>query len=345
MSSVSLCMIVKNEHEVLARALANWRDYADELVIVDTGSTDDTCAIAEAHGATLLHYQWEYPGNKGAARNMGLDAATSDWVVVLDADEIVRDGLFVRTYIERSLPDVTAINVHFENHIEGVLTLEWYQVRIFKRGLYRYIHREHELPYWQGAEEDEGQVMAPQVIFEHRPPDGRQGVKQEAMMRRLMLDVTEHPLDPSPAYFLHRQYMIGEEWQTAYDTGLAYLERPDVDKCEPYGNLATCCLMLNRPNEAVDWLCRALAAQPHRRIWWVRIAEIYLGAAMYLYAYAYLRGAEVLPLGNEWQWEPLTYNERMQTMIAECQEALYGRRDDDAAPIVEGRFENGFVHA
>lgn len=322
MPNISLCMIVKNEEEVLARALRDWRSLADELIIVDTGSTDATVRIAEEHGAQVLHYAWEYPGNKGEARNVGIDAAQGDWIVVLDADEMIRECWELRHFLLNPPTDFDAVQVLFENYPDGALTLKWYQVRAFRRGRYRYIHREHEMPHWCGDSEEK-QVML-DVVFEHRPPGGREPAKMQSMLDRLHLDVQEHPDDPTPLYFLHRQYVLAGEWQLGIDWGIKYLMLRTGDPCEAYGNLATCFYSLGDANEAVRWLCRALAEQPHRRIWWIRLAEVYLSASMHHYALAYLRGASTLPPTWEGQWEPATYTMQLETMISQCEEAING---------------------
>jgi tetratricopeptide (TPR) repeat protein len=85
--TISLCMIVKDEEAMLPRCLAAVRDAVDEIVIVDTGSTDKTVEIAESFGAKILHHEWT--GDFAVARNDSFDAATGDWLLYLDADEVL----------------------------------------------------------------------------------------------------------------------------------------------------------------------------------------------------------------------------------------------------------------
>jgi glycosyltransferase involved in cell wall biosynthesis len=85
--TLSLCMIVKDEEAMLGRTLAAAREAVDEIIVVDTGSTDRTVAIAEEHGARVLHHEWG--GDFAAARNVSFEAATGDWVMYLDADEVL----------------------------------------------------------------------------------------------------------------------------------------------------------------------------------------------------------------------------------------------------------------
>ncbi len=85
MPTLSLCMIVKNEEKHLARCLSSVKDVADEIVIVDTGSTDKTIEIAESFSAKIFHFDWV--NDFSAARNFALSKCTGDWILYLDADE------------------------------------------------------------------------------------------------------------------------------------------------------------------------------------------------------------------------------------------------------------------
>ena len=83
--SVSAALIVRNEAPVLAGCLESIASQVDEVVIVDTGSIDDTREIAKSCGARLLEFAWT--GDFSAARNVSLDAAKGDWILYIDADE------------------------------------------------------------------------------------------------------------------------------------------------------------------------------------------------------------------------------------------------------------------
>jgi len=85
--TLSFCLIVKNEEKYLVNCLKSIRDIADEIIIVDTGSTDKTVDIAKVFGARLFFYSWI--GDFSAARNHSLEQAKGDWIFVLDADEVI----------------------------------------------------------------------------------------------------------------------------------------------------------------------------------------------------------------------------------------------------------------
>lgn len=82
---LSLCMIVKNEEDNLPRCLNSIKDIVDEIIIVDTGSTDRTVEIAKNYGANIFYYEWD--NNFSNARNFSIEKAQGDWILIMDADD------------------------------------------------------------------------------------------------------------------------------------------------------------------------------------------------------------------------------------------------------------------
>ena len=82
---ISVCYIVKNEERNLPKSLDSVKDQVDEIIVVDTGSTDNTMEIAKGYGAKVFESPWN--NDFSTPRNMALDNATGDWIVFLDADE------------------------------------------------------------------------------------------------------------------------------------------------------------------------------------------------------------------------------------------------------------------
>src|SRR5437868_2286617 len=82
---LSLALIVRNEARCLARCLESIQSVVDEIVVVDTGSTDDTVKIAGQFQARISHFSWL--NDFSAARNFALGKTVGEWILALDADE------------------------------------------------------------------------------------------------------------------------------------------------------------------------------------------------------------------------------------------------------------------
>ena len=87
---ISLCMIVKDEEKNLKRCLESVKDVVDEIIIIDTGSSDNTKSIARKYTPKVFSFDWN--GSFADARNESLSYATGDWILIMDADEVLASG-------------------------------------------------------------------------------------------------------------------------------------------------------------------------------------------------------------------------------------------------------------
>ena len=85
---ISACMMVRDEEKLLPQCLKSIKDHVDEIIVVDTGSRDNTIAIAESFGASVYHHPWEAHFSKH--RNQSLEYACGSWLFIIDADEELR---------------------------------------------------------------------------------------------------------------------------------------------------------------------------------------------------------------------------------------------------------------
>ncbi|HXE31544.1 MAG TPA: glycosyltransferase [Terriglobales bacterium] len=128
MPRLALAMIVRDAATELEACLASAAGAVDEIVIADTGSNDDTIAVAEAHGARVIQIPWE--DDFAAARNRGLEAVEADWVLVLDADERLEPGPMAvwRSQLEHGYD---AFQVTIRNYVRSL------EARVWDRGATR----------------------------------------------------------------------------------------------------------------------------------------------------------------------------------------------------------------
>ncbi len=144
--TLSLCMIVKDEEAMLGRCLAAVRDAVDEMIVVDTGSTDRTVEIAREHGARVLHHEWT--GDFAAARNVSFDAASGDWLLYLDADEVLieEDVDALRAMTGRTWREAFyLVEINHTGDLEDGTAVTHDALRVFRnRPQYRFEGRVHE---------------------------------------------------------------------------------------------------------------------------------------------------------------------------------------------------------
>jgi glycosyltransferase involved in cell wall biosynthesis len=136
-------MIVKNESRCLARCLQSIRGIADEIVVADTGSTDDTAKIAREFGARILNFAWV--DNFAAARNFAIDQTGGPWILVLDADEWASENLArdILAFV-RGQPAIGRLRIvsEFRRH-QQTFRSQCFVARLFPRGA-RFEGRIHE---------------------------------------------------------------------------------------------------------------------------------------------------------------------------------------------------------
>jgi glycosyltransferase involved in cell wall biosynthesis len=103
-SKLSVAIVAKDEVDRIGRLLKSVQ-FADEILVVDSGSTDGTQALCRSHGATVVDHPWM---GYSAQKQLALEMAASDWVFNLDADEVVSEALAeeIRTFIANATPDV-----------------------------------------------------------------------------------------------------------------------------------------------------------------------------------------------------------------------------------------------
>ncbi|HEY5194118.1 MAG TPA: glycosyltransferase [Solirubrobacteraceae bacterium] len=223
---LSLCMIVRDEQEMLPRCLASVADAVDEMVIVDTGSTDATVEIARSFGARVIFHEWT--GSFAEARNVSLEAATGDWLLCLDADEVLigEDAPLLRALAGRTWREAFYLSeTNYTGDLEDGTAVTHNALRVFRnRPEYRFEGRLHEqiahcLPGYLPE-----RLEASGVRIEHYGYLGVVRDSREKSRRNIELLRLQQSESPSNA-FLH--YNLGSEYAAAGDpvAALAELER------------------------------------------------------------------------------------------------------------------------
>lgn len=118
MTTISLCMIVKNEEKVLDRCLHSIKDIMDEIIIIDTGSTDSTVEIASKYTDKIYSYRWK--DDFADARNFSFSKATMEYIYMADADEVIDDenAILFANLKHVLLPEIDIVQMTYCNQLK-----------------------------------------------------------------------------------------------------------------------------------------------------------------------------------------------------------------------------------
>ncbi len=256
---LSACMIVKDEEELLSKCLSSLSGLVDEVVIYDTGSTDGTVQLARDAGATVIEGYWD--DDFGRARNAALQACKGEWVIHIDADEVLEcDPLALRQRLQQS--PIAALQVEILNlSTDGRNNLTHRPCRIFKRALHHWSGRLHEQVVRRdgGSRTELGFENDARII--HSGYTAEQVTKKNKGERNIRIATAEgteeegrDPVDRLTN--LARSYTFAERHEEAlalYAQARSMATKLPVARRTLLRAGAQTCLTVGRPEEALAW--------------------------------------------------------------------------------------------
>jgi len=216
---ISLCMIVKNEEKYLGRCLDSVKDHVDEIIIVDTGSTDRSIKIAENYDTRIYHHPWENDFSKH--RNQSLSYATGGWIFQLDADEELfpEDGSVLRNIVREGKADYYQCQF-YDIKKDGSVHGTFYLPRLFRNGMgMGYERKVHNQLQVQGHEAYSA------IRIRHYGYDLSAEQMEAKHIRTTTLLKDALAIDPEDAYNI-------------YQLSSSYSMHREFDKAVTYGELA-----------------------------------------------------------------------------------------------------------
>lgn len=264
--TLSLCMMVKNEEKLLPTALASAAGWVDEIIVVDTGSTDRTVQIAESFGAKVYHHRWENDFAKH--RNQTLSYATGDWILILDADEELdqKTAPIIRQAIKD--PRFDAYLVELINQVASGATTFLLHARIF---------RNHKGFHYEGKVHNRPIVTGPSTQIPVKLYHYGYALDQETMeaKHQRRLEMIRQWVQSEPDNYLSHSYLAQtlaaskETEVEAVDEGLIAVDlirRAGVGAEQfprAYYPVLMCLANLGRDDEVIKHSLDCLAAVPY----------------------------------------------------------------------------------
>jgi len=216
MTRLALVMIARNEARCIERCLNSVRAHVDSMLVLDTGSNDDTATIALRAGAQVARFSW--CDDFSAARNAALQIADADWSLVLDADEWLVDGAPALRELRSCTPTFVGVvrvdNLFGADPCAASCSVAWLS-RVLPRGA-RYHGRVHEQPDASWARQRLGVTLRHDGYL-----DSPMGAKRGRNDHLLRLALAERPDDA----YLHYQLGKDLELRARYSEALPHYER------------------------------------------------------------------------------------------------------------------------
>lgn len=253
---ISAVTIVKNEEQNLGRWLQSVRHYADEIIVVDTGSTDGTVAMAEAAGAKVSYFPWI--NDFAAAKNFALEQTTGQWIAFFDADEYYsdEDAKKVRPLLERINPRLRTagimqklLNIDRDRH--NRLISVTHQLRLFRRlPDVKYRGKIHE--GLVGLKEKHRDIFLDEElrIFHTGYSSSINRQKTARNLEILLAEIPRRGRRPGDDYYLCDCYYGIGDYEKAIEYAKKHIASGDViagDETAPHKNLITSRYMLEQP--------------------------------------------------------------------------------------------------
>lgn len=210
---VTLCMILKNEEKHIGRCLESLKGHVDDIVVVDTGSTDKTMEICKSYGARVYEHPWENSFSK--ARNQALSYVNTEWIIQLDGDEEMdaESAPKIREII-RSAHNTTTNLIYMTLHNREYGSLVDMSLintgKIIRMGIgAHYVNRIHNKLICKGDTLVTGLKI---YHYGYHLDKETMAMKTKRTTDMLLQQLEEMPDDPETRYYLTIQYLRAEEW-------------------------------------------------------------------------------------------------------------------------------------
>lgn len=259
---ISLCMIVKDEERNIKRCLESVKGVFDEIIILDTGSVDETIEIAKKYGVKIYSYSWEDDFSK--ARNKSIEYANNEWVFILDADEElpVETVKAINELIKEDFDAVFFKIVSFTGEQRGNASIH-YNIRMFKnKKEYRFEGRIHENIY-NSIIRNGGKVKSTEYeIFHFGYIPGKRMEKNIRNLRILEAALRDKPEEPFLNFNYANSLMVSKRMYDAakyYEKALSLIDKNNPLASLIFRNYSVCLKEIGEYERALNILDEGIA--------------------------------------------------------------------------------------
>ncbi|MFH2095493.1 MAG: glycosyltransferase [Bacteroidota bacterium] len=227
---LSVTMIMKDEEKHIKRCLESVKDIADEIIIVDTGSTDNSIEIATYYGAKIYHHPWQ--NDFSLHRNQAIGYASGDWLLQIDADEELtgdKDGL--KKTLARINNGYNGVSINLRDVCQESGT-QFNASRVFRNGKIKYRRAVHNMPIFEDAKKFGSVLFNDATIVHHgshyqitKEESAKKAKRTGALLLKALKD---DPEDYELLFYLMQFYGTIQEYDKAINYGEQYLAKKKV---------------------------------------------------------------------------------------------------------------------
>ena len=257
MPTISLCMIVKNEEMHIARCLDSVAGLVEEIIIIDTGSTDRTMDIASRYTPNIYSYPWK--DDFSDARNYSFSKASMDYCMWMDADDVLEQtekDKFLQ--LKESLPsdtDLVMMKYHTSFDEAGKPSFSYFRERWVRNSeQYRWIGPVHEVIPLKGS------IIYSDIGISHRKINAGDPDRNLKIYQKLLAEGTH--LDPRQQYYYGRELYYHKQYEEAVSVFEGFLQSAESwveNKIEACSICAECYYRLGQEESGLNMLLRSMS--------------------------------------------------------------------------------------
>ena len=318
MNKYKVCVyaICKNEEKFVDRWYESMKE-ADEIYVLDTGSTDNTAIKLKELGVNVITKEIK-PWRFDVARNLSLEMLPSDTdiCVCTDLDEVLNKGW--RKQLEEVWQKDTnrcryIYNWKLDANDKPIIS--FYYEKFHSRNGYKWLYPVHEV---LSCETKENYITTDEIILNHYPDASK---SRGSYLNLLELAVKEYPDSDRNRHYLGREYMFHKKWNKAIDTLLYHLKMKNAtwiyERCASMRFIARCYKELNRPEEARMWLKKACKEAPNLRDSYIELAFLEYNEGNYKEVYDACKKAIKIKLNERYYInEVFTFDETAYDLLS-----------------------------
>lgn len=278
MNKYKICVyaIAKNEEQFVDRWYNSVKD-ADKIIVLDTGSTDNTVEKLKSHNVevyTKIISPWRFDTARNESLNLVPD--DTDICICIDLDEILVEGW--REKLESIWDnDTTRLRYNYNWSLDSQDNpkVNFYIDKIHSRKGYKWTHPVHEVLTYIGDKEEHFKITD-DITVNHYPDNNK---SRSNYLPLLELSVKENPEDDRNMHYLGREYMYYGKWNDAIDTLIKHLSLKSAtwkdERCASMRFIARCYKNLHRYEEAKMWINKAIEEAPYLRDSYIEMALLH----------------------------------------------------------------------